>query len=60
MVIFHVFVKEPNSCMEIDNMEEEQDQLVGDEKPAFIQKSPADWFKTPLFYKVQADGKEEK
>jgi len=53
MVIFHVFVKEPNSCMEIDNMEEEQDQLVGDEKPAFIQKSPADWFKTPLFYKVQ-------
>lgn len=58
MVIFHVFVKEPNTPVEIDSMadddeELEQESLVSSvKKPVFKQKTISDWFRTPLFYKV--------
>lgn len=54
MIIFHVFVKEPNRIVGIDSPgDEEQRSLAGgDSSRAFVQKSNKDWFKAPLFYKV--------
>lgn len=57
MFIFHIFVKEPSSRVEIDSASDdeggEQESLVSSvKKPRFVQKTTSDWFKTPLFYKV--------
>ena len=64
MFIFHIFVKEPSSQVEIDSAsddEGEQESLISNvKKPRFVQKTTSDWFRTPLFYKVYINIKIER